>query len=159
MNRELSTSDRQILRDNPLGTSQTLEDIIDNFEFLDDWESRYGYIIDLGKLAPALPEAHRSEENRVLGCQSQVWFLAAPDSDDTSSRLLVLIDSDAMIVKGLAAIVMAALNGKPAEEVASYDMNALFSRLDLIRHLSPTRGNGLRAMVSRIQEAARSQTA
>lgn len=142
----------KLLRTNPLGCKTTLDDVTENFEFLDDWESRYGYIIDLGKLPPALPESQRTESNRVLGCQSQVWFTS--ETDPETGKLLVLVDSDAMIVKGLAAIVMAALNGLPPKDVATYDMDALFGRLDLIRHLSPTRGNGLRAMVKRIQEAA-----
>lgn len=149
-------STRTLLASNPLGATTTLDDVIENFEFLDDWESRYGYVIDLGKLAPALPAEFRVESNQVLGCQSQVWFIA--DIDPVSGQMLVLVDSDALIVRGLAAVVMAALNRQSPASVAHYDMEALFQRLDLIRHLSPTRGNGLRAMVQRIQDRARTLT-
>lgn len=147
-----SASDLILLQSNPLGLTTTLKDITENFEFLDDWESRYGYIIDLGKLAPRVPEWHRIETNQVLGCQSQVWFISHHDPD--SNELLILVDSDAMIVRGLAAVVMTAFNRQPPRTIATYDMEALFNRLDLVRHLSPTRGNGLRAMVKRIQASA-----
>ncbi len=148
----LVAEDLAVLQSNPLGLSTRTEDILDNFAFLDDWEARYGYIIDLGKTAPRLPAHQRTEANQVHGCQSQVWFVCHLDSANNS--LLILVDSDAMIVRGLAAVVMSALNRQPPATVATYDMEALFERLDLIRHLSPTRGNGLRAMVRRIQSAA-----
>jgi cysteine desulfuration protein SufE len=148
----MSASDLILLQSNPLGLTTTLEDIVENFEFLDDWESRYGYIIDLGKLAPRVPQRHRTESNQVLGCQSQVWFIS--HHDIAANELLILVDSDAMIVRGLAAVVMTAFNRRSPCTVAAYDMEALFNRLDLVRHLSPTRGNGLKAMVKRIQASA-----
>lgn len=137
----------------PLGTRIGTDDIIDALDFLDDWESRYAYIIDLGKQVPAMPEALKTDERIVRGCQSQVWLETW--YDEGANRLWLGIDSDALIVKGLAAIVLAAYNGKSPGDVLAYDIDALFSRLDLMRHLSQTRGNGLRAMVKRIQDTAR----
>ncbi|WP_431686564.1 SufE family protein [Hahella sp. NBU794] len=139
---------------NPLGKDTTIADIKDSFEFLDDWEERYGYVIDLGKQVPAMPAEHKVEENFVHGCQSQVWFIHHLDA--ASGKMYVLVASDAMIVQGLAAVVMCAFNGKSPQDIVSFDMDALFTELDLMRHLSPTRGNGLRAMVKKIQDAARS---
>ena len=143
-----------LLEQNPLGSKLTLDEVKENFEFLEDWEDRYGYVIDLGRKSPAIPEPARSQDNQIFGCQSQVWYLATRDED--SGVLNVLIDSDAHIVKGLAAIVMLATNGKPAEEVAEADIHFLFEELGLLNHLSPTRGNGLRAMIGTIQSLARS---
>lgn len=141
-----------IFFDNPLGVQTSIEEIKDNFEFLDDWEERYGYIIDLGKQAPSLPSDYRTEDNYIHGCQSQVWFIHHFDAKE--NRLYVLVDSDAMIVRGLAAVVMTAFNGRSPKEIADFDMEDLFKTLDLLKHLSPTRGNGLRAMVQKIQNSA-----
>jgi cysteine desulfuration protein SufE len=141
-----------------LGETVTVDDVIDDLDFLDDWEERYRYIIDLGKQLPSLPEALRTEEHFVRGCQSQVWLVT--DYDAAADRLYLAVDSDALIVRGLAAIVLVALNRKPPADVLAYDMEALFEKLDLIRHLSPTRGNGLRAMVARVKrETERSRRA
>ncbi|MBK8973983.1 MAG: SufE family protein [Hahellaceae bacterium] len=147
-----SEQDLALFRDNPLGSHTTLDDIRENFDFLDDWESRYSYVIDLGKQAPRIPEAHRTDDHLVHGCQSQVWFIYHLDAG--KGTLQVLVDSDAVIVRGLAAVVMTAFNNQPLAHIARFDMEALFAELDLVRHLSPTRGNGLRAMVKRIQATA-----
>ena len=136
----------------PFGNSIGVDDIVDALEFLDDWEARYAYIIDLGRQVPAMPEALRTEARLVRGCQSQVWLETRYDPD--SRRLWLGIDSDALIVKGLAAIVLAAFNGQSPAAILDYDIEALFTRLDLMRHLSHTRGNGLRAMVQRIRDTA-----
>ncbi|ONF43157.1 Fe-S metabolism protein SufE [Marinobacter lutaoensis] len=141
--------------DNPLGTETTLKDVLDAFEFLDDWEERYAYIIDLGKQLPPFPDEARVEDNYVHGCQSQVWLIH--HYDDARDRLYLLIDSDAMIVRGLAAIILVALNGKSPRDLLTTDIDELFEQLDLFRHISPTRGNGLRAMVSRIRDIAAAQ--
>lgn len=135
------------------GTTIGTDDIVDALEFLDDWESRYAYIIDLGKQVPAMPAELRTDARLVRGCQSQVWLETRYDPD--ARRLWLGIDSDALIVKGLAAIVLAAYNGKSPADVLAFDIDGLFARLDLLRHLSQTRGNGLRAMVARIQDTAR----
>ncbi|MAM87601.1 MAG: Fe-S metabolism protein SufE [unclassified Hahellaceae] len=143
----------ELLAKNPLGSELTLAEVKENFEFLEDWEDRYGYIIELGRKSPAIPEVARTEANQIFGCQSQVWYLAT--RDEQSDILRVLIDSDAHIVKGLAAIVMLATNEQKAKQVADADLHAVFDELGLLNHLSPTRGNGLRAMIGTIQTIAR----
>ncbi len=128
-----------------------LDEIRESFEFFDDWEDKYRFIIDLGKGLPDMPDASKQEDNLVRGCQSQVWLTAEFDSED---RLQLCLDSDAHIVRGLIAIVLAAYNGLERSDVASYDIEALFEELALLKHLSPTRGNGLKAMIGRIRELA-----
>jgi cysteine desulfuration protein SufE len=128
----------------------SLGTIRDSFEFFDDWEDRYRFIIDLGRQLPALPDALKVDANLVRGCQSQVWI----DYSLHDGRLHFRLDSDALIVRGLIAIVLAALNDRPPNEIVAYDIDALFTELDLLRHLSPTRGNGLAAMVRRIKSIA-----
>jgi cysteine desulfuration protein SufE len=132
------------------GTDITSEDIIETLSFFDNWEDRYKYIIDLGKELPELDAALRSEEHLVRGCQSQVWLV----SEARDGKLYFAADSDAFIVKGLLAVVLAAYNGKTPEQISSFDVEAYFAQLNLLKHLSVTRGNGLRAMVKRIQGTA-----
>lgn len=152
----MPATEQQFL-DNPLGTNPTLEDVLDGFEFLDDWEERYAFIIDLGKQLPAFPDDARIEENYVHGCQSQVWVISHFQED--SGKLYLLIDSDAMIVRGLAAMIMIALNGKTPRDLLATDIDELFEQLDLFRHISPTRGNGLRSMVGKIRDIAAAEVA
>jgi len=135
---------------NPFGTTITSEDILDTLGFFDSWEDRYKYIIDLGKELPAMDDAKKDDVHLVRGCQSQVWIDARRDGD----RLWFESDSDAFIVKGLLGVVLAAYNGKTPGEVLAFDIENYFRQLDLLKHLSPTRGNGLRAMVSRIRTMA-----
>lgn len=143
------------MNDNPFGTSISSEDIIDTLGFFDSWEDRYKYIIDLGKELPPMDEGKKDEEHLVRGCQSQVWI----DASESEGRLWFETDSDAFIVKGLLAIVLAAYNGKTPKEVLSFDVEDYFQQLDLLGHLSPTRGNGLRAMVGKIRAMAGDQAA
>ena len=135
---------------NPFGASITSDDIVENLGFFDSWEDRYRYIIDLGRELPAMPESLRSDERLVRGCQSQVWI----DVSEDEERLQLSVDSDAFIVKGLLAVVLAALNNKSPADVLAFDINAYFEELGLMRHLSATRGNGLLAMVARIRDEA-----
>ena len=137
----------------PFGRNVDAEEIAEALEFFDDWEDRYRYIIDLGKDLPPLPENLRTEDRYVHGCQSQVWIDHRLDAE--TGHLQFVIDSDALIVKGLAGIVLAALNDRSPGVIANTDVEAYFERLDLLKHLSPTRGNGLRAMVERMQAMAR----
>ncbi len=130
----------------------TPEEIIDTLSFFDSWEDRYKYMIDLGKSLPTMDESLKTDERLVPGCQSQVWI--EPQLNDGVFNFEV--DSDAHIVRGLLAIVMAAYNGKTASEILEFDIQSYFSALDLIKHLSPTRGNGLRAMVDKIKQLAQS---
>jgi len=132
------------------GTQVSSDDIIETLSFFDDWEERYKYIIDLGRELPPLDAAQRTDEHLVRGCQSQVWLVSQRRDD----RLFFDADSDAFIVKGLLAVVLAAYNGKTAAAISEFDIEQYFEQLNLIKHLSVTRGNGLRAMVQRIQATA-----
>ena len=128
----------------------TTDDIVETISFFDSWEDRYCYMIDLGKELPSVDESIRTDEKLVPGCQSQVW-IEADQNDDT---LNFKVDSDALIVKGLLAIVMAAYNNKTPQQILQFDIESYFTALDLIKHLSPTRGNGLKAMVEKIKRFA-----
>ena len=129
-----------------------IDDVRSAFAFFDSWEDRYRFLIDLGRKVDVLPEAQRIDDHLVRGCQSQVWLIHAYDAED--DRLTLAIDSDAHIVRGLIAIVLAACDGKSPQHVLDMDMEALFDELDLVAHLSPSRGNGLRAMVAKIRAIA-----
>ena len=130
----------------------TLEEIKETFEFLDDWEDRYRYIIDLGKGLPNMPSELRVEENLVKGCQSLVWIVLSYEEND--DRVVIQLDSDAFIVRGLIAILMTVFQHQSPGRIVVEDVEELFAELDLLSHLSPTRGNGLRSMVSRIKQEA-----
>lgn len=133
------------------GVDITSDDILENLSFFDSWEERYKYIIDLGKELPSIDESLKVDANIVRGCQSQVWLVPTVDGN----QYFFQVDSDAHIVRGLLAIILSAFNGKTAEAILDFDVDAYFESIDLIRHLSPTRGNGLRAMVSRIKDAVK----
>ncbi len=132
------------------GVDITSEEIIDTLSFFDSWEERYKYIIDLGKEIPAMDSAFKTESNIVRGCQSQVWLAASKEGE----RFTFEVDSDAHIVKGLLAVILAAYNGKTADAILQFDIDGYFKEIDLIKHLSPTRGNGIQAMVARIKAIA-----
>lgn len=130
--------------------TEAFEEIADTFDFLDDWEDRYRHVIDLGKAMPPLEEALKVPATKVQGCASQVWLV--PEISDGIFHFRG--DSDAMIVRGLVAILGALFNGVPVDEVARIDARAELGRLGLNDHLSAQRSNGLRSMVARIQETA-----
>ncbi len=133
-----------------------LADIIENFEFLDDWDDRYRYLIELGRTLTPLPEAAHNEANRVRGCASQVWLETHVDKDDRGApHLTFLGDSDAHIVRGLVALTLAIFSGQTADAILKADAHAVFERLGLGAHLTPQRSNGLRSMVERIKSDAR----
>ena len=132
------------------GIDVSAEDIVDTLSFFDDWEDRYKYLIDLGKELPAMPQALCTDESLVRGCQSKVWLV----DEQRDGRLYFQADSDAFIVKGLLGVVLAAYNGRTPGEILAFDVDAYFAKLDLLQHLSSTRGNGLKAMVKRIQDRA-----
>ncbi len=148
----MSAATAELFCNSELGSSITADEIVDTLGFFDDWEDRYRYVIDLGKQLAPMPASSRTEERLVHGCQSQVWVDHYRDTEN--KREYFLLDSDAHIVRGLAAIVLAAMNGRSAEEIAAFDVDAYFEKLELISHLSPTRGNGLRAMVGRVKALA-----
>ena len=132
------------------GIDVTVDDIVDSLGFFDNWEERYKYIIDLGKELPEMDASLRTDEHLVRGCQSQVWLV----DEWGAGKLFFQADSDAFIVKGLLGVVLAAFNGRTPGEILAFDIDAYFTQLDLLQHLSSTRGNGLKAMVKRIQDRA-----
>ncbi len=130
--------------------TQAFEDIADTFEFLDDWEDRYRHVIELGKAMPAMPDALKTPATKVEGCASQVWI--HPRIEDGTFTFSG--DSDAMIVRGLIAVLHALYSGVPVTQVGGIDATSELGRLGLDRHLSAQRSNGVRAMVTRIREAS-----
>jgi len=132
------------------GIDISADDIIDTLSFFDSWEDRYRYIIDLGKELPPMDESLQTEAHQVRGCQSLVWL----SYELEGSRLNFQAQSNSHIVRGLLAVVLAAYNGKSPQDALAFDIDDYFNQLNLIKHLSPSRGNGLRAMVKRIQQIA-----
>ena len=132
----------------------SFDEIRETFELLDSWEDRYRYVIDLGKTLDPLPEAARTEENKVRGCASQVWVETLV-SDNPAGRILSFRgDSDAHIVKGLVALILALYSGKTPKAILDLDALAIFRELGLAEHLTPQRSNGVRSMVDRIRRDA-----
>jgi cysteine desulfuration protein SufE len=141
-------------------TVTTLDEIVDNFSLLEDWDDRYRYVIELGRGLPPLSECDRTEANKVQGCASQVWLATDVRPSGRDGPVLSFSgDSDAHIVRGLIAILFAMFSGKPAGEILSGDAIALFERLGLREHLTPQRSNGFRSMVERIRADARAALA
>ena len=135
----------------------TLENILADFQLLDDWEDRYRYVIELGSVLPPLPEAARTEANKVRGCASQVWLATQIDNTTAGAapRLSFKGDSDAHIVRGLIAILFAIYSGRRADEIVRMTAKDVFRRLGLVEHLTPQRSNGFASMVERIRTDAR----
>lgn len=127
-----------------------IDDIIADFEFIDDWEERYRYIIELGKALEPLSDADHTDENKVRGCASQVWLV----THDQNGTLHFIGDSDAHIVRGLVAIVIAIFSDKTPAEILATDPEPLFDRLQLREHITPQRSNGVKSMILRIKRDA-----
>jgi cysteine desulfuration protein SufE len=134
--------------------SPAFEEIAETFEFLDDWEDRYRHVIEMGKAMPALDDAFRVPATKVEGCASQVWLLPRIDGQGPGARFDFQGDSDAMIVRGLIAILHALYGGLEVADVLRVDAQAELGRLGLTEHLSSQRSNGVRAMVGRIHKLA-----
>jgi cysteine desulfuration protein SufE len=133
-----------------------IEEIIENFAVLDDWDDRYRYLIELGRELPPLAEAAHSDANKVQGCASQVWLDTHVRRDGDGEPVLTFHgDSDAHIVRGLIAVLFAIFSGKAARDILETDALALFARMGLREHLTPQRSNGFRSMVERIRADAR----
>lgn len=130
------------------------EDLAETFAFLDDWEDRYRHVIDLGRAMPALDEAFRVPATKVNGCASQVWLLPRIEGQGPRARFDFQGESDAMIVRGLVAVLHALYAGLTVAEVMQVDAPAELGRLGLTEHLSSQRSNGVRAMVERIRSLA-----
>lgn len=135
------------------------EEIAETFAFLDDWEDRYRHVIDLGKALPPLDAAVKVPATKVEGCASQVWLLPRIEGQGPAARFDFAGDSDAMIVRGLIAVLHALYAGLPAAAVLTVDAEAELARLGLHEHLSSQRSNGVRAMVDRIRRLARETVA
>jgi cysteine desulfuration protein SufE len=138
----------------PGAVAPDIEDIIENFALLDDWDDRYRYVIELGRGLPPLDETDRSDANKVQGCTSQVWLATTIERHAGGPVLDFAGDSDAHIVRGLVAILLAMMSGRTAREILAADPIALFETLGLREHLTPQRSNGFRAMVGRIRTDA-----
>lgn len=132
----------------------SFDEIAADFAFLDAWDDRYKYLIDLGRSLPPFPEARRDEAHKVRGCASQVWLAATAAIQDGRRVIRFEGDSDAHIVKGLVALLLALYDGRTPAEIAAIDARAALAPLDLDAHLTPQRSNGLAAMVRRIREIA-----
>jgi len=139
----------------------SIDQIVGDFELLDTWDDRYRYLIELGRQLAPLPDAARSEANKVQGCASQVWLVskAGPAKGGGGPVLEFIGDSDAHIVKGLIAILFSLYSGESAKKILDTDAVALFERLGLREHLTPQRSNGFRSMVERIRSDARAALA
>ena len=137
-----------------------IAEIIDNFSILDDWDDRYRYLIELGRELPALSAAAHNDANKVQGCASQVWLDTSVRPNGADGPTLTFEgDSDAHIVRGLIAILLATYSGKPARHILGTDAIALFEKLGLKEHLTPQRSNGFRSMVERIRSDAQAALA
>lgn len=128
---------------------ENLKQIEEDFSYLEDWDSKYEYLIELGKSLPLIPQELKTEENKVSGCQSQVWV--KPEMKD--GLLYFKADSDAIITKGLISLLIKVLSGQKPEDIISADLSFL-DRIGMKEHLSPTRANGLMNMVKRLKEEA-----
>jgi cysteine desulfuration protein SufE len=137
-----------------------IDEIIDNFSLLDEWDDRYRYLIELGRELPPLAAEAHNEANKVRGCASQVWLDTSVRPNGAGGPVLTFVgDSDAHIVRGLIAILFAMYSGRGAKDILSTDAVALFEKMGLREHLTPQRSNGFRSMVERIHSDARSALA
>lgn len=134
------------------------EELLEDFEFIDQWQDRYRYIIELGDELDDMPEELKTEETRVQGCVSNVWLVLNAD-DENPPRIHFQADSDSQIVRGLVAILVMMCNGKTAKEILALDITQVFEKLELRRHLSRSRSNGLHSMIKRLRQLAEQQVA
>lgn len=140
--------------------SATLDEIIANFDLLDEWDDRYRYLIELGKGLEPLPEDAHNDVNKVRGCASQVWLEGRLEGGPgPETQLHFRGDSDAHIVRGLVALALAIYSGRTASEILATDAFAIYEKLGLAAHLTPQRSNGVRSMIERIKSDARAATA
>ncbi len=135
-----------------------IDEIIENFQFLEDWDDRYKYLIELGNDLEPLPPEAQTRENKVQGCVSQVWVISSKGEGD-DPVLTFRGASDAHIVSGLIAVTFAIFSGKTASSILKQDEKAIFDQIDLSEHITPQRSNGLKALVERIKSDARSALA
>ncbi|PZN95593.1 MAG: cysteine desulfuration protein SufE [Hyphomicrobiales bacterium] len=140
--------------------SATLDEIIANFDLLEEWDDRYRYLIELGRGLEPLPEGAHNDVNKVRGCASQVWLEGrAEGGPGPTTQLHFRGDSDAHIVRGLVALALAIYSGRSPSEILATDAFAIYEKLGLAAHLTPQRSNGVRSMIERIKSDARAATA
>lgn len=135
---------------NPFGLEINAQDVVEAMTHLRGWEDRYRQVIQWGKKLPVLDESLKQDKVLVSGCESSVWLVLTLQE----GKWKIQADSDARIVRGLIAIVLAAFNGKTSEQILAFDLDEYFAQLNLINHLSPSRGNGLKAIVEVIKSKA-----
>ena len=137
-----------------LTQQEQAEELVEAFSFFEEWEDRYGYLIDLGRELPPMPESDKTEATRIQGCQSMVWLKAQETFAAEELRFVFLADSDSAIVKGLVAILWRVFSGYRPQEVLAFNVEALLKQLSLEEHLSMNRRNGLFSMIQRIRTLA-----
>jgi cysteine desulfuration protein SufE len=131
----------------------TIEDVVDNFELLDDWDSRYAYLVELGEALPPLDDQWRTEKNRVQGCISKVWVAAQPEGN--SGNITYVGDCDTAVIKGVLALLIELMSGRTPEEIEQTDVDGLFDRLKLAENLSPNRHFGIYGIVNLMKSQAK----
>ena len=136
--------------DRPITLDADIDEIVENFSFLDDWEDRYGYLIELGNALSPVSEAEMNESNKVQGCVSQVWLISQVEN----GKLYFRGASDAHIVRGLVAVALSIFSGKTPEEISKLNEQETFRAIGLSEHLTPQRSNGLKSLVGRIKATA-----
>lgn len=129
----------------------TPEELIENFSYLTDWEDKYRYLIEMGEAMPEFPGSEKTDKNKVMGCQSQVWIIYSKKGDKYNFQAT----SDAIIVRGLEAVLLTFVNGKTATEIQALDLENIFKQLGLEENLSPTRRNGFISMINRIRDVTK----
>lgn len=134
----------------PFGNEITAKTVVDTMQNFTHWEDKYRQVIKWGKMLPSMDDSLKTEQVTVAGCESQVWLV----SNQSNNVWYFQADSDARIVRGLIALVMAAFNGKTSQEIQQFDVEDYFKKIGLISHLSPSRGNGLNAIVEQIKASA-----
>lgn len=132
----------------------SIEEVVENFEFLDDWDARYAYLVELGEALPAMDESLRTEDNRVHACMSKLWVCPTADSAH-EERLYYQGDCDTAIIKGVLALLIGVMSGRTRDDILSLDMERLFDELKLAEHLSPNRHVGIYAIVDLMKAQAR----
>ena len=132
----------------------TPEELLENFSYLTDWEDKYRYLIELGEKMPTFPENQKTDLNKVTGCQSQVWIIYS----QKEGKYFFQATSDAMIVRGLEAVLLTFVNNKTAKEILALNLEKLFKQLGLEENLSPTRRNGFISMITRIRDVIQQTT-
>jgi cysteine desulfuration protein SufE len=136
----------------------TPEEVVENFDFLEDWDARYAYLVELGERLPPMDEAYRVEENRVKGCMSKVWVCPVA-SETTPDRIDFVGDCDTAVIKGVLALLIGLMSDRTPEEVESMDLDGLFEELRLAEHLSPNRHFGIFAVVELMKAQTRALSA